>query len=266
MGQKVNSNGLRVGINKNWQSRWIARSNAQVGDWLVQDEKVRKLLLKDYHAAEISNIEIERTRSKNDDLIHVLVYASQPAIVLGKDNANIKDIIKKINKIVGRNTKVDISINEVKNPALSARIVARQIADNLEHRVPLRTAMRNALKQVLKAGGHGIKVLVSGRLNGVEIARDKMYIEGNVPLSTLRSDIDYALEQAHMSYGVIGVKVWINRGVLFGKELERKQAHLIANPNVRSHREGSSHKEQRDNVPSNKSSETMIITSQEVKE
>ncbi|MDC4163271.1 30S ribosomal protein S3 [Mycoplasma sp. T363T] len=223
MGQKVNSNGLRFGINKNWQSRWIARTNEQTGDWIVQDEKIRNYLLKKFHSAFISNIEIERTQAN----IRVFIYASQPGIVLGKEAANIKTIVLAINKIVGRNVKVDVDVLEVGNPSLSAKIVARELADAIQNRTPLRTAMRQALKRVLKAGAKGIKVLVSGRLNGVEIARDKMYIEGNVTLSTLRADIDYALEEAQMSYGVIGVKVWINRGEIFGKDFYKKQIHII---------------------------------------
>ncbi|AAP56407.2 30S ribosomal protein S3 [Mycoplasmoides gallisepticum] len=223
MGQKVNSNGLRFGINKNWQSRWVAKTNQQTGDWIVQDEKIRNYLFKKFHSAFISNVDIERTQTS----IRVFIYASQPGIILGKEAANIKVILLAINKIVGRHIKVDVDVLEVGNPSLSAKIVARELADAIENRTPLRTAMRQALKRVLKAGAKGIKVLVSGRLNGVEIARDKMYIEGNVTLSTLRTDIDYALEEAQMSYGVIGVKVWINRGEIFGKDFYKKQAHIV---------------------------------------
>lgn len=229
MGQKVNSNGLRYGINKNWQSRWVPRTNAQAGDWLVQDEKIRKYLFKKYHDANISHIEIERNQSSID----VFIYAAQQILIVGQNQKNLEIIKKDINKIVGRKINVDITVSEVGNPALSARLVAREIADALQNRSPLRSAMRMALKKVLKSNGKGIKVLVSGRLNGVEIANDKMYIEGNVPLSTLRADIDYALEEAYMSYGVIGVKVWVNRGQLFAKDLNRKPAHLARIHDVR---------------------------------
>ncbi|WP_027120093.1 30S ribosomal protein S3 [[Mycoplasma] testudinis] len=231
MGQKVNSNGLRYGINKNWQSRWVPRTNAQAGDWLVQDEKIRKYLFKKYPDANISHIEIERSQSH----IEVFIYAAQQILIVGTNQKNLDVIKKDINKIVGRQIKVDITVSEVGNPALSARLIAREIADSIEHRSPLRSAMRMALRKVLKSNGKGIKVLVSGRLNGVEIARDKMYIEGNMPLSTLRADIDYALEEAHMSYGVIGVKVWINRGQLFTKDLNRKPAHLARPTGARHH-------------------------------
>lgn len=226
MGQKVNSNGLRYGINKNWQSRWVAKTDKEMGDWLVQDEQIRKFFFKKYHDANISNIEIERGEKQGKKWIEIFVYASQVILVIGQKGASIPNIVKEINKIVGRNIKVDVTVNEIGNPALSARLIAREMADNIQNRVPLRSAMRMALKKVLTAGGHGIKVLVSGRLNGAEIARDKMYIEGNMPLSTLRADIDYALEEANMSYGVIGVKVWINRGEIFGKDLNRKPIHL----------------------------------------
>lgn len=222
MGQKVNPNGLRYGINKNWQSRWVAKSDQQCGDWLIQDEKIRKYLFAKYHDAHISNIEIERSQKTID----IFVYATQIVLIIGSKGNAIPSIIREINKIVGRNVKVDLTVSEIGNPALSARLIAREIADNIQNRFPLRSAMRMALKKVLSAGGLGVKVLVSGRLNGAEIARDKMYTEGNVPLSTLRADIDYALEQAHMSYGVIGVKVWINRGEIFGNDLKRKPTHL----------------------------------------
>lgn len=222
MGQKVNSNGLRYGINKNWQSRWVAKNNEQYSNWLIQDEKIRKYFFKKYHEAHISHIEIERTQTS----IEIFVYATQVILIVGQQGSGLPALVKEINKIVGSKIKVDVTVSEVGNPSLSARLIAREIADNIQMRVPLRSAMRMALKKVLAAGGLGIKVLVSGRLNGVEIARDKMYIEGNMPLSTLRADIDYALEEAHMSYGVIGVKVWINRGQIFGKDLKRKPAHL----------------------------------------
>lgn len=238
MGQKVNSNGLRYGINKNWQSRWVAKSNDQAGDWLIQDEKIRKYFLSKYHEANISHIEIERSQNGID----IFVYASQVIVIVGNQGSSLPAIIKEINKIVGRHVKVDITVSEVGNPALSARLIAREIADNIEHRAPLRSSMRMALRKVLRANGLGIKVLVSGRLNGAEIARDKMYIEGNMPLSTLRADIDYALEEANMSYGVIGVKVWINRGELFGKELNRIPSHLKRPTNTKRDRNAGSEK------------------------
>lgn len=203
MGQKVDSNGLRYGINKNWQSRWVPKTNAQFGDWIVQDEQVRRFFFKQYHDAQISHIEIERSQKG----IEVFVYATQVILIVGQNASSLPGIVKAINKIVGRKTKVDVTVSEVGSPALSARLIAREIADSIQNRNPLRAAMRMALKKVMSAGGLGIKVLVSGRLNGAEIARDKMYTEGNMPLSTLRADIDYALEEAHMSYGTIGVKV-----------------------------------------------------------
>lgn len=223
MGQKVNSNGLRFGINKNWISRWTASSNQQTATWLVQDEKIRNLFFINYRNAQVSNVEIERTQTTVD----VYVYAAQPALLIGSENKNIQKIIKMIQIIVGRKIKLDLTINEIGSPMLSSRIIARDIANAIENRVPLRSAMRQALTKVLKAGANGIKVLVSGRLNGAEIARDKMYIEGNMPLSTLRADIDYAFEKAKTTYGIIGVKVWINRGMIYAKGLNRTPAHIL---------------------------------------
>lgn len=223
MGQKVNSNGLRFGINKNWISRWTANSHAQTAKWLIEDEKIRNLFFVNYRNAQVSNVEIERTQATVD----VFVYAAQPAFLIGSENKNIQKITKQIKQIIGRTTNLDLTINEIGSPMLSARIIARDLANAIEARVPLRTAMRQSLIKVLKAGANGIKVLVSGRLNGAEIARDKMYIEGNMPLSTLRADIDYALEKAQTTYGVIGVKVWINRGMIYTKGLNRTPAHIL---------------------------------------
>lgn len=219
MGQKVDSNGLRIGIYKNWVSRWFSEDNAQTAKWLIEDEKIRKYIIKHYDNSMINSIEIERKSAKNSE-VYVYVYCVQPGVVIGKDAENIATITKAINKIVGRNVKVFITINEFVNPGLSARIIARELANNIEQRVPLRLAMRSALKKAMRVGGaKGIKILVSGRLNGAEIARDKGYTEGIIPLSTLRADIDYSLELAHTSYGVIGVKVWVNRGEIFERNL-----------------------------------------------
>lgn len=215
MGQKVNPVGLRIGINKNWESRWIAQDNKQTAQWLVQDDKIRKHLIKKFKSAQISNIEIERQQNKIDLFIH----CSQPGIVLGKDMATLKVVKKDVNLIVGKNTKVNVNVLALEKPALSARIIAREIADAIENRVSFRTAQKLAIKKVLMSGAKGIKTRVSGRLGGVEMAREEGYSEGIVPLSTYRADLDYALEEALTTYGLIGVKVWINRGEIFDKKL-----------------------------------------------
>lgn len=218
MGQKVNPNGLRIGINKNWQSRWIAKNNKQTAQWLVQDDKIRTYLIKTFKNAQISNVEIERDQNKID----IFINCSQPGIILGKEMSTLKIIKKEINLIVGKKVKVNANVIALDNPALSARIIAREIADAIENRVSFRNAQKMAIKKVLTSGAKGIKTHVSGRLGGVEMAREEGYSEGIVPLTTLRADIDYALEEALTTYGLIGVKVWINRGELFGKGVHSK--------------------------------------------
>ena len=223
MGQKVNPNGLRIGINKDWQSRWVAADNKQTAKWLVEDDKIRTLLIKENALAQISNVEIERTQSS----ITVFAYSAQPGYLLGKDGETVNKIKKEINKIVGKNIKVNLNVITVNNPLFSARIVAREIADAIEKKVSFRNAQKIAIKKVLQAGAIGIKTKVSGRLGGVEMAREEGYSEGMIPLSTFRADIDYALEEAHTTYGIIGVKVWINRGEIFSKDSKKKFNPLV---------------------------------------
>ncbi|MDE5545124.1 MAG: 30S ribosomal protein S3 [Malacoplasma sp.] len=213
MGQKVNPNGLRIGIIRNWESRWIAKDNKQTALWLVQDDKIRKHIFKVCKAAQVSHVEIERQQNKIDIFIH----CSQPGIVLGKDMVNLKTLKKQLNYIVGRKTKVNVNVLPIDKPTFSARIIAREIADAIENRFSFRNAQKIAIKKVLASGAKGIKTNVSGRLGGVEMAREEGYSEGIVPLTTLRANIDYALEEAWTTYGLIGVKVWINRGELFKK-------------------------------------------------
>lgn len=213
MGQKVNSNGLRYGIYKDWQSRWIPSNQIQMAKWLVEDDKVRKLLISKYKDAIIDNCEIERTQVD----ITLFIRVSQPGILL-EDNGTVKAaLIHHVNLIVGRKIKVNVNVVTLPNPSVSARIIAREVADAIEKRVSFRVAQKQGLKKALRAGALGVKTHVSGRLGGVEMARAEGYSEGVIPLSTLRSDIDYALEEAHTQYGTIGVKIWINRGLIFKK-------------------------------------------------
>lgn len=216
MGQKVNPNGLRYGIIKNWQSRWIALNGKQMAKWLIEDEKVRNYFFKKFANSKISNIEIERQQKTIDLFIH----CSQPGIILGKEMMNLKIAKKEVNKIVGRNIKVNVNVLALEKPLFSARIIAREIADAIENRVSFRNAQKMAIKKVLSAGAKGIRTHVSGRLGGVEMAREEGYSEGIVPLTTLRADIDYALEEALTTYGLIGVKVWINRGEVFLQDIK----------------------------------------------
>ena len=215
MGSKVNPNGLRYGINKIWQSRWFAKNNKQMAEWLVQDDLIRKLLIKKYSLSKIDHIEIERDETN----INLFIYCVQPGVIFGTENSELKNAILLVNKIVGKNIKVKMNIVNVPAPDLSARIVAREIADAIENRVSFRNAQKSAIRKVLHAGAKGVKTHVSGRLGGVEMAREEGYSEGIITLSTLRANIDYALEEAHTTYGIIGVKVWINRGEIFKKSL-----------------------------------------------
>lgn len=230
MGSKVNPNGLRYGINKVWQSRWFAKNDRQTAEWLVQDDLIRKLFIKKYSLAKIDHIEIERDEFN----VNLFVYCVQPGVIFGTENSELKNAILMVNKIVSRNIKVKINIINVQAPDLSARIVAREIADAIENRVSFRNAQKAAIRKVLWAGAKGVKTHVSGRLGGVEMAREEGYSEGIITLSTLRTDIDYALEEAHTTYGIIGVKVWINRGEIFKKVAPKKSSFSKDNKSSKS--------------------------------
>ncbi len=218
MGQKINPNGYRYGINKNWQSRWIAKDAIQTGQWLFEDDKVRKYFFKNYSSAKIDHVEIERTQSTID----LFVYCGQPGVILGKEGENLKKLVLDINKIVGRKIKVNPNILQYINVAWSARVIAREIADAIENRISFRNAQKMAIRKVMSSHALGIKTSVSGRLGGVEIAREEGYSQGVIPMNTIRSDLDYAIEEAHTTYGIIGVKVWINRGEIFKKGLNNQ--------------------------------------------
>lgn len=214
MGQKVNPNALRISINRSWISKWEADNTRQTAQWIIEDEKIRNYLLVNYKLAQIVETKIERTQKT----IVVDVIAGQPGLIFGKDNANIKPITLAINKIVGRKITVSLNVVAFENTASSARLIAREIANAIEKKVSFRVAQKMAIKKALQQGRvKGIKTNVSGRLGGVEMAREEGYSEGVIPLSTLRADIDYAFEIAHTKYGTIGVKVWINRGEYFKK-------------------------------------------------
>lgn len=231
MGQKVNPNGLRYGINKQWNSRWVPENKEQMGQWLVQDDKIRKYLISKYKNAAIDHVEIERQK----DFISVFVYAVQSGLLIGNEGSEKKNIELAINKIVGRKTRVNLKVIEVQIPELQARLMAREIADAIESRVSFRTAQKMVIKKVLKAGAKGIKTHVSGRLGGVEMARAEGYSHGVITLHTLRADIDYAVEEALTTYGIIGVKVWINRGEIFGNKLVNNVEH--ANVKLKSNKQ-----------------------------
>lgn len=210
MGQKVNPVGMRIGINKPWNSRWYANDN-DYHVFLNEDIKIRKYLEANLKDALVSHIEIERTKSDKGFNVVVMIYVARPGVVIGQDGKKINEVKDKLAKMLkGNNVRVDVV--EVKQPDLDATIVAQEIAKQLEERASFRTVQKKAIQRVRKAGAKGIKTSISGRLGGADIARAEGYREGVIPLHTLRSDIDYAHVSAATQYGRLGVKVWICRG------------------------------------------------------
>ena len=205
MGQKVNPHGLRVGVIKNWDSRWFVKDN-NFGDTLVEDYKLRKVLKEKLYSAGIPKIEIERDATK----VRLHIHCSKPGMVIGKGGTEIEKLRKYCEKLVKKS--VFINVVEVKTADMDAQLVAEGIAQQLEKRVSFRRAMKMAIGKSMKAGAKGIKTQVSGRLGGAEIARTEHYHEGTIPLQTLRADIDYGIARASTTYGIIGVKVWIYKG------------------------------------------------------
>lgn len=205
MGQKVNPHGLRVGVIKDWSARWYAKDK-DFADLLVEDQKIRKYIKKTQCDAGIPKIEIERAANR----IKIHIHTAKPGMVIGKGGSGIEVMRKDLEKITGKN--VLINIIEVKNVEVDAQLVAENIASQLERRISFRRAMKQSIGRAMKNGALGIKTMVSGRLNGAEMARTEHYQEGNVPLQTLRADIDYGFAEANTTYGKLGVKVWINKG------------------------------------------------------
>ncbi|MRJ03399.1 MAG: 30S ribosomal protein S3 [Epsilonproteobacteria bacterium] len=210
MGQKVNPIGLRLGINRNWNSRWFPDYN-RMPERVEEDYRIRKFLKKELYYAGISNIIIERTAKK----LRVTIVAARPGIIIGKKGADIEKLKQRLQKLVGK--EVYINIKEEKRPQASAQLAAENVATQLERRVAFRRAMKKVIQGAQKAGVKGIKVQVAGRLGGAEMARTEWYLEGRVPLHTLRAKIDYGFAEAHTTYGVIGVKVWIFKGEVLQK-------------------------------------------------
>ena len=211
MGQKVSPVGLRLGINKDWESKWYA-SNKDFKTYLNNDVKIRKYLNKKFKNAGISQIIIERNAKRTE----VILFVSKPGLVIGQNGADIENTKKELKKLVSED--LTISVVEVKNPDMNAQLVANTIAHNIENRVSFRVAQKKAIRNTMKAGAKGIKTLASGRLGGVDIARGEGYTEGTIPLHTLRANIDYATAEADTTYGKIGVKVWIYKGEILNKK------------------------------------------------
>ncbi len=204
MGQKVNPHGLRVGVIKDWDSKWYAE--ADFADLLVEDYNIRTYLKKKLYAAGISKIEIERA----SDRVKVIIYTAKPGVVIGKGGAEIEKIKAEVQKFTSKKLVVDIK--EVKRPDRDAQLVAENIALQLENRVSFRRAMKSCMSRTMKSGAKGIKTSCSGRLGGADMARTEFYSEGTIPLQTLRADIDYGFAEADTTYGKVGVKVWIYKG------------------------------------------------------
>ena len=216
MGQKVNPVGLRIGIIRDWESKWFANKK-DYQDLLHEDLKIRNYVLRRLKDAAVASVDIERAANR----INVIINTAKPGIVIGKGGTEVDALRNRLNELTGK--RVHISISEIKSPDLSAQLVAENIAVQLERRVSFRRAMKQAIQRTLRSGAKGIRVQVSGRLGGAEIARTEGYSEGTVPLHTLRADIDYALAEAHTTYGRIGVKVWIYRGEILPQR-SRKDA------------------------------------------
>lgn len=217
MGQKVNPHGLRIGIIKDWDTKWYA-NDKNFSEFLVEDFKIRKFIKNKLYAAGISRIEIERAANK----VKINVNTSKPGLVIGKGGAGIEELRKQLEKLTQKS--VLINITEIKVPELDSQIVAENIASQLEKRVSFRRAMKQAMARTMKLGAKGIKTAVSGRLGGAEIARTEHYHEGTIPLQTLRADVDYGFAEANTTYGKLGVKVWIYKGeVLPAVKKEKRQ-------------------------------------------
>ncbi len=207
MGQKINPTGLRIGVIKDWESRWYA-DKSDFGDTLVSDNKLRNYLLESLAPAGVPKVEIERDPKR----VRINIHCAKPGIVIGKGGAEIEKLKATCKKLLGGDKDVFINIIEIKQPDLNAQLVARSIADQLEKRVSFRRAVKQAIGRTMRLGARGIKIQVSGRLGGAEIARSESYHEGTIPLQTIRADIDYGFTEAHTTYGRLGVKVWVYRG------------------------------------------------------
>ncbi len=213
MGQKVSPHGLRVGVIKGWSSRWFVRDKKDIAETLYEDYKIRKFLKKSLFVAGVPKIEIERDPSR----IRVHIHCSKPGMIIGKGGSEIEKIKSKCEKLFGK--PMFINIVEVKSPEKNAQLIAESIAVQLEKRISFRRAMKQAISKAMKQGAKGVKVRVSGRLNGAEIARAEHYHEGTIPLQTIRADIDYGFSEAGTTYGKIGVKVWLYKGEVLKKSL-----------------------------------------------
>ena len=211
MGQKVNPNGMRIGVNKTWNSFWYA-DKKDLAKNIKEDNVIRNYILKEYKPCGISSVVIERT----NDSVTVSISTAKPGVLIGQKGAGVEALKKSVEKLSAAK-RVNVNVVEVKNPDLDAKLVAESIAAQLEKRAQFRRVMKAAMQRVMRAGAIGVKTMVSGRLDGAEIARSEHYHEGSLPLQTIRANIDYACVEAHTTFGVLGVKVWIYKGEILGK-------------------------------------------------
>ena len=225
MGQKVNPYGIRLGINKTWSSRWFSKSDYT--KLLHQDLRIKNYLEKKLKNASISKINIERAAKK----LRLSIYSSRPGIIIGKKGADIETLKNDLSKL--SNLEVFLDIKEVRKPEVEAKLVAENIASQLEKRISFRRAMKKAVQSAMRLGAKGVKVVCSGRLGGAEIARTEKYHEGSVPLHTLRGDIDYATAEAETTYGICGIKVWINKGEILLKDPYASEKKQVEQGSVR---------------------------------
>ena len=218
MGQKINPTGLRIGVIKDWESRWFAKKG-EFGDILVEDNKIREFLLELLAPAGVPKVEIERDPKR----VRINIFCAKPGIVIGRGGAEIEKLKETVKKMLSGDKDVFINITEVKQPDLSAQLVAESIAAQLEKRVSFRRALKQSIGRTMKAGAKGIKAQVSGRLGGAEIARTEPYHEGTIPLQTIRADIDYGFAEAKTTYGRLGVKIWIYKGEVLHESRKTKR-------------------------------------------
>ena len=214
MGQKVNPHGLRVGVIKDWGSKWYAEK--EFADYLVEDHELRVFLKNKLYSAGISKIEIERA----SDRVKVIIYTAKPGVVIGKGGSEIEKVKAELQKMTGK--KVIVDIKEVKRPDKDAQLVAENIAQQLENRISFRRAMKSCMSRTMKSGALGVKTAVAGRLGGADMARTEFYSEGTIPLQTLRADIDYGFAEADTTYGKVGVKVWIYKGEVLPTKADKE--------------------------------------------
>ena len=225
MGQKVNPNGIRLGINKTWSSRWFSKN--EYTKLLHQDLKIKKYVESKLKNASISKINIERAAKK----LRLSIFSSRPGIIIGKKGADIETLKNELSKM--SNLEVFLDIKEVRKPEVESKLVAENIANQLEKRISFRRAMKKAVQSAMRLGAKGVKVVCSGRLGGAEIARTEKYHEGSVPLHTLRGDIDYATAEAETTYGICGIKVWINKGEILSKDPYASEKKQIEQGSIR---------------------------------